>query len=124
MSNNKLSKTNVTKEYDGFTGIDISKTLSGEGGIKSLTDFRLRFDGALEKRSGFELFTTFTGNVRAVYQFSSSTLLLLVNRTVSLLYLSTGAAKPLNDIDTYTGEATFFSYNGNIYLIDGNGSIR
>lgn len=120
MSNNKLSRTNVTKEYDGFTGIDISKTLSGEGGIKSLTDFRLRFDGALEKRSGFELFTTFTGNVRAVYQFSSSTLLLLVNRTVYLLYLSTGGAKPLNDIGTSSGEATFFSYNGNIYLIDGN----
>ena len=121
MSKNKLSKAYSTIEYDGFSGINISKTFNGEGGIKNLSDFRLRFDGSLEKRGGLELFTTFTGNVRAVYQFSSSTLLLLVNRTVYLLYLSTGAAKPLNDIDTYTGEATFFSYNGNIYLIDGNG---
>ena len=59
MKNSKLSNAYATMEYDGFDGIDISKTFSGSGGIKDLSDFRLRFDGALEKRGGLEFFTRF-----------------------------------------------------------------
>lgn len=120
MNKNKLSKAYSTIEYDGFTGTDVSKIFNGEGGTKSLTDFRVRFDGALEKRGGLRKFADFTGNVRAVHQLSSDALLLLVDHTVYWLYLSTGAARPMSDVATTTGEASFFSFKGSIYLLDGN----
>ena len=121
MKNSKLSNAYASMEYDGFEGIDTSKTFSGGGGIKDLSDFRLRFDGALEKRGGLELFTEFKGTVRAVYQLSGTSLLLLVNNTVYMLSLTTGEATPLNNVYTALGTASFFSFKGTVYLLDGYG---
>ena len=64
MAHIDLSRTYSTVEYDGFEGIDAAKAFNGKGGTKDLCDFRLRFDGALEKRGGFKLFVEFPKHIR------------------------------------------------------------
>lgn len=120
MAHIDLSRAHSVTEYDGFEGIDSSKLHTGEGGIKSLSNFRLRFDGSLEKRYGFDLLLELPGKPRALHQTKEHEMLALIESTLYLLDLESRSYTQLDTLPYPSeGEASFLEYCGNIYLLDG-----
>lgn len=120
MANIDLSKTYDSVEFDGFDGINGSLAYSKKGSIKNMSDFRLRFDGAIEARCGFELFASLPGEVRAIHQLTENTMLVLVDHKLYSVDLPTRAINSIATVFTAFEHAFFFSFGGNIYLLDGS----
>ncbi len=120
MAHINLSRSHSVVEYDGFEGIDGSKIHSGKGGIKSISDFRIRFDGSSEKRYGFESLIELPGKPRALHQTKEKEFLALIGNTLYLIDLEAVSCTALDELlFPSEGDASFIEYCENIYLIDG-----
>lgn len=120
MANIDLSKTYDSVEFDGFEGINGHGAYSKKGNIKNMSDFRLRFDGAVEKRCGFELFASLPGKVRAIHQLTEDTMLVLVDHKLYSVDLATRTYRVVATLQTTVEKSSFLSFGGKIYLLDGN----
>ncbi len=120
MAHIDLSRAHSVFELDGFEGIDGSKIFSGKGGIKNMTDFRIKFDGSVEKRYGFEPLAQLPGTPRAVHRIQDNELLLLIENDLYSLDLISGIYTLLDSLDYPSeGDASFIEHGGHLYLIDG-----
>lgn len=120
MANIDLSRAYDSVEFDGFEGINGFGAYSKKGCIKTMSDFRLRFDGAIEKRCGFELFASLPGDVRAIHQLTEDTMLVLVDHKLYSVDLTARTYRAVATLTTTAEKSSFLSFGGNIYLLDGN----
>ncbi len=115
-------KTIRAAEVTAFGGIDASSPC-GDGGVAvDLKNFKVLPDGSLCRRSGFSVLRSFDGAVRgaAVFRDADGTFLLAaVGTSVYRVSAADGSAESAEVLFTAEGEVSFFSYDGEIYLVDG-----
>ena len=120
MAHINLSRAHSVFAYDGFEGIDGSKIRSGKGGIKRMTDFRINFDGSIEKRYGFTPLRTLPGKPRALHRVRDNEFLALIGNELYSFDLFSGDCTLLDTLYYPSeGEASFIEHGGSLYLIDG-----
>ena len=116
------NKTNSVAEVTVFGGIDASSPC-GDGGIAvDMKNFKVLADGSLCRRSGFSVLRTFGDAVRgaAVFRDGGGTFLLLaVGASVHRISLPNGEEIASEVLQTTEGKVVFFTYDGEIYLVDG-----
>ncbi len=119
MSKNTNQKTSLT--LDGFRGIDCRAEHTDGRVAADLVNFRIRADGSLEKRSGFRFLTDLKQTVRAFYPSISQgkdIAYVLCLDTVYTVDLTTGKKTALGSVATQSGDACFFFYKSQLYLMD------
>ncbi len=105
-----------------FEGIDTRFLHKNDKGCADVVNFRITADGSLQKRCGYRLLRTFSGNVRAIWTGrldGTVCAYVLVGNTVSLFYPSTNKLLTVGTVNTSSGEADFFYYRSGLYLADG-----
>lgn len=116
-------KTIRAAEVTAFGGIDASAPC-GDGGIAvDLKNFKVLPDGSLCRRSGFTVLDTLDGAVRgaAVFRDVDGTFLLAAaDACVYRIAMADGSAESEEILSTSEGTVTFFSHDGEIYLVDGD----
>lgn len=107
-------------EFDGFKGIDIPASHSGRACIKDITDFRIRDDGSLEKRSGFNpLYTNSSYSVRAAWSLKIGGVLkcyVLCGMRLYELDLETNTATYMGIVSNSGNIPTLFHYKDTAYI--------
>ncbi len=114
-----FKQSNKTLTMEGFGGIGAKV---GGGRITDVVNFRIRRDGALEKRCGYRCIADVGSEIRAFYSglFTGSfRMLLLAGDTVYEAHLASGTLTPLCAIESHEGSACFFCLGGTLYLMDG-----
>ena len=113
----KIQKSScLVREYDGFEGIDRTKS---SGGMTDIVNFRLMTDKALRKREAAVQLTSLNGKPRAHYTRDDQNMLVLSGQEVILLNMSDLSQKRIGRV-TSSGDAQFFCYDSKTILIDGN----
>ena len=122
MATIKHKKAICAAEVSAFGGIDAS-TPCGDGGIAvDLKNFKVLPDGSLCRRNGFSVYRSFADDVRGAEVFADTNgtfLLAAVGSTVHRIPLGDGEDESADVLHSTEGEVTFFSFLGEIYLVDG-----
>ncbi|MBQ8849764.1 MAG: hypothetical protein IJ011_05500 [Clostridia bacterium] len=121
MKTNTKTKKN-TINFDGFGGVDLTKTHSDIFSARSIENFRVLNDGSLEKRQGYRFLSDLGGTVRAFWGGmldGSYTLFMLIDDTLCFIIPETGERMPLFTVGTSSGSACFFFFRETLYLLDG-----
>ncbi|MBE6577858.1 MAG: hypothetical protein E7653_06965 [Ruminococcaceae bacterium] len=120
---NKIStKQKYELAFDSFEGIDTRMDKTSEHGCSYISNFRIAPDGSLEKRYGYRTVFTFDAPIRAVWTGKLDGVFkgyALIGKAVMLLNFQTELSASVGEIDTDSGDATFFYYRSKLYLIDG-----
>ena len=114
-----FKQSNNTLTMTGFGGIGAK---IGGGQISDVVNFRIRSDGALEKRCGYRCFSDAGQEIRAFYSglFAGNfRMLLLAGDTVYEASLTSDTLTPLCTVGSDQGAACFFYLDGTLYLMDG-----
>ena len=118
MANLILSEAQKLFEVSRFTGINHLVS----GGTRVCRNFRIRPNGALEKRDGYMPVTILPGLPRAVWcgnVFGEEKLFCLVDNVVYETDCSDEGSIELGSVSTVDGRADFFYCRGGLYLVDG-----
>ena len=122
MATIKHKKAICAAEVSAFGGIDASAPC-GDGGIAvDLKNFKVLPDGSLCRRNGFSVYRSFADDVRGAEVFADTNgtfLLAAVGSTVHRIPLGDGEDESADVLHSTEGEVTFFSFLGEIYLVDG-----
>ena len=119
MSKIKPERAHAKKIFDGFVGVSAVKS-SCEDRLRSVTNFRIRENGILEKRCGFRTFASFPVPLRGYWEGTVGGVayaFAVCERNV--FRLSNGATANVTTISSSEGAVRFFLYVGNLYLLDG-----
>jgi len=124
-----MSKENKTLKirFDGFNGIDLRRTHSGDKSIKDIVNFRIKDDGSLEKRCGFTSIYTPLMRIRGIWSgtIGGEFVCYLVDGSRLIkLDVDTKETQDLGSIGNSTGKVHFFFYRDTLYLSDNIGLYR
>lgn len=120
MSKIRPDRADSKKIFDGFGGLS-AVTPPSEGGLRVISNFRVREDGVLEKRCGYRTYAVFPSPVRGFWQGTvggDARCFAVCGNTV--LHLTNGATTDSSTIDTSDGAVYFFTYSDRLFLIDGS----
>lgn len=119
ISNIDKKSININK----FKGIDCKTEKSDPTGSAFVKNFRFMHDGSLEKREGYAQLTTVPGIIRAVWTGfldGAQRCYVLADNKIYEIFPA-GNMRTVTTANTNVGEADFFYYRGELYLMDGSG---
>ena len=106
-----------------FKGMDKRTVKSDPLGSCYIENFRFMYDGSLQKREGYEAVADIPGIIRAVWTGNmggAQRCYILASNTIYELS-ENGEKQQIATANTSSGNADFFHYKGQLYLIDGTG---
>ena len=109
--------------FDGFGGIDHNLSHSRKTVADDIVNFRITKDGSLKKRPGYRLLSDLGSDIRAVYSMpvnGKDLIFVLCEERLFSIDPATGDAEMLGSVNSYSGRASFFSYRGILFLVDGS----
>ncbi len=120
MSNIKPERAFAKQIFDGFEGVSATKSLS-EGRLRTVSNFRVREDGVLEKRCGYRTYAGFPEPVRGFWQgtVGGSMRTFAVCKNFVFLMVN-GTTTGSTAISTSEGAVSFFTYADNLFMLDGS----
>ena len=116
-----IDKKSIT--IDQFKGIDCRTENSDATGSSSVKNFRFKYDGSLQKREGYKKLTSVPGMIRAVWTGfldGAQRCYVLADNKIYEIF-ETGDIRTVTTANSLTGDADFFYYRGDLFLIDGKG---
>lgn len=120
MSKIRPERAYSKKIFDGFDGLS-ALTPPNEGGLLTISNFRILEDGVLEKRCGYRTYAIFSEPVRGFWQGTvggCSRCFAVSGSSVYLLH--NGTQTGCSDISTTDGAVCFFPYSDRLFLNDGH----
>lgn len=114
------NRSSLTVSYNGFKGIDRSVRNTGSGILSDIVNFSVASDGSLKKRPGFSFKTTLASQPRAIYPMDGQEALLLAGNNFGVLDTESFSFSVKKFIPS-SDDASFFCYDGEVYLLSGNG---
>lgn len=119
MANINLSEAFAVARFGPFGGIN-AQPKGREGCILSdIKNFRITESGTLEKRSGFSELFRLPGVPRAIAAVSEYEMFVLIGGQIYLSSLLYNTSTPISTVSGSFGDASFFKYGGDVYLLDG-----
>lgn len=116
-----IDKKSIT--INKFKGIDCRTEKSDPVGSAFVKNFRFKHDGSLQKREGYTRLATVPGTIRAVWtgliDGSQRCYVLSGNQIYEIS--KSGELTSIATANTDTGDADFFCYHGQLYIIDKEG---
>ncbi len=119
MSKIKPERAYAKRIFDGFEGVSAIKP-SSEGRLRTVSNFRVREDGVLEKRCGYRTYATLPAPARGFWQGTVggyARCFAVSGNTVFLM--ENGVATNSTAISTSEGAVSFFTYSDTLFLLDG-----
>lgn len=119
---NKKSQRKATLSLDGFRGINCEDLHQYPPYASDIVNYRIRKDGALEKRHGFCPLVSLPATPRATYSCTidgNPNLYLLIGDTVYFYNFNNRELELICKIESNSGVAHFFQYQGSLFLVDG-----
>ncbi len=116
-----IDKKSIT--IDQFKGIDCRTENSDATGSSFIKNFRFKHDGSLQKREGYTQLATVPGTIRAVWTGfldGDQRCYVLADNKIYEIF-ETGEMRTVTTANSRTGDADFFYYRGDLYLVDGKG---
>ncbi len=124
MANINLSEAFAVARFQPFGGIN-GQPKDREGCVLSdIKNFRITESGALEKRSGFSELLTLPGIPRAIIAVSENEMFVLIDGQIYRSSVTSTLSTSVSTVSNSVGDASFFKYGGDIYLLDGNELYR
>lgn len=119
MSKIKPERAHSKKIFDGFEGVSATRPLS-EGRLRTISNFRVREDGVLEKRCGYRTYASFPSPIRGFWQGTVGGSLRSFAVCKNFVFVLTNAATTSSTaISTSEGAVSFFTYADRLFLLDG-----
>ena len=119
MANINLSEAFAVARFGPFGGIN-AQPKDREGCILSdIKNFRITESGTLEKRSGFSELLSLPGVPRAIAAVSEYEMFVLIGGQIYLSSLLNQTNTSVSTVSGSFGDASFFKFGGDIYLLDG-----
>lgn len=119
MAKIKSKRADFKKVFQGFEGIRCDTGLSGVGASK-MANFRIRSDGSLEKRNGYEQHFMYPERIRGVWQGTVGDEFYSFHvagfQVIQTIYPD---IKILTRLPTTSGRVSFLKYGEELYLLDG-----
>ena len=124
MANVNVDLKNASGKYafKKFRGVDQTVISSDELFAQECVNFRVMSDGTLKKRCGFERIGNLPGEIRAVwngYVGNDKYYFALAGDRIYELNTADCTHSEVGSVDTVSGRAEFFFYQGALYLLDG-----
>lgn len=120
MTSLSSNRSSMTVSYNGFKGIDRSVRNTGKGILSDIVNFTVSSDGTLKKRPCFSFKATFASQPRAIYPLDGQGALMLAGNNFGILDTESFSFSIKRFIQS-SDDASFFCYDGEIYLLSGNG---
>jgi hypothetical protein len=120
--NTARQPSHATLHWDSFGGYNKTVGAASADLATSIVNFRIRDDGALEKRHGFRLFKNIGAPIRAFWNGilkGEPMAFLLAENTVYLLKLESADLTTIGQVASTEGEGCFFFEREHLYLLDG-----
>ena len=119
MANINLSEAYAVAQFGPFGGIN-GQPKDRKGCILSdIINFRITESGTLEKRDGYSQLMLLPGVPRAVLAVAEDEMLVLVGGQIYRSSIIAKTSIPVSAVAGSEGNASFFRYEGDIYLLDG-----
>lgn len=119
MSKIKPERAHSKKIFDGFEGVSATRPLS-EGRLRTVSNFRVREDGVLEKRCGYRTYASLSNPIRGFWQGTVGGSVRSVAVCKNFVFLlSNGVSTYSTAISTSDGAVSFFTYADRLFLMDG-----
>ena len=119
MANINLSEAHSVAELHSFGGINAQPGDHNGYVLSDIKNFRITESGTLEKRSGFSELLKLPGIPRAIVAVSEDEMFVLIGGQIYRSSIISGDCVPLSTVYSSTGDASFFKYGGDIFLLDG-----
>lgn len=119
MSKIRPEQAYAKKIFDGFEGLCTDTPPSG-GGLRTISNFRIRENGVLEKRCGYRTYALFSAPIRGFWQGTVGKRVRCFAVSGSTVYLlQNGTQTDCSEILTSGGAVRFFLYSDRLFLSDG-----
>ena len=107
--------------FDGFSGVDHTRSHQNEPLTSELVNFRILPDGSIEKRCGYRLLNEFPEEIRAFWSGiidGVPSAYVVHGNKFEKIRLTNGEQTLLATLATDTGNACVFHWNQTLYLMD------